>query len=281
MAELRVKGVFGAVVAVVVLAWIAGPALAQPKGKKAPPRVAKKVDVDAAGKALAGADVNRAAEAAADLGKVRSNAALEHLLDALAMGVDPKVSAAALESLAAHASPRSLEIAGHYLSHRNRRVRAAAVAAVGSIDDSRAIEQVLAALRDMQPDVRAAAVAVVKKRKIKRGIEPLIALLKKGDEAPAEALASMADADLALVLGELIGVAPDAVLARTLGLILVRKDFKPEAARVQVVRTIGKIPGTESVEQLTSYIEATPEKPPIQSRREAEAIIEQRLTGGN
>ena len=43
---------------------------------------------------------------------------------------------------------------------------------------------------------------------------------------------------------------------------------------IQVVRALGKVPGSEAVEQLSSYIEKTPEKPPRQSRREAEAIIE-------
>jgi hypothetical protein len=251
------------------------------KGAKGKPAPKVKVDVKVEAAALVAADVPRAAKAAELLGASKDPAALEHLLDALALGLDPKISEAALQSLAQFSSPRAFDVAAQYARHRNRRVRAAAVGVLGSINDERAVALVLAAMRDPHKDVREAAVTVVQLRKLKRGIEPMIALLKKGDEAPAAGLAAMADADLALSLGELIGVAPDAALARTLGLVLMRPDFKPEGARVQVVRTLGKIPGSESVEYLTSYMESIPEKPPRQSRREAEAIIEQRLTGDN
>ena len=36
-----------------------------------------------------------------------------------------------------------------------------------------------------------------------------------------------------------------------------------------------------ALEQLTTYVASIPEKPPRQSRREAEAIVEARLTGGD
>ena len=36
----------------------------------------------------------------------------------------------------------------------------------------------------------------------------------------------------------------------------------------------------DALEQLTTYVASTPEKPPRQSRREAEVLIEQRLAGG-
>jgi hypothetical protein len=58
-----------------------------------------------------------------------------------------------------------------------------------------------------------------------------------------------------------------------------RPDFKPEEARVEVVKALGKIPGNDSLEQLTNYIGAIPEKPPRDSRNEAENIVEARLGG--
>ncbi len=276
---------------VAALALVVGTAHAQPKGKGKKPAAARakpakakpaKVDVKVEAAALVGGDAERAKTAAERLGSVGNPAASEALLAALATGLAPKVAVAALDGLAAHPTMKGYDIiTAMYLSHRDARVRAAAVRAVGALDDSRAVEKVLAALHDLQKNVRAAAVLVIGERKIKRGIEPMMALLKKGDEAPAEAIAAMADADMAMSLGELIGVAPDAVLARCLGLVLMRKDFKPEAARVQVVRTLGKIPSNEAIEQLTSYIDSVPENPPRQSRREAENIVEQRLGGGN
>jgi HEAT repeat protein len=160
-------------------------------------------------------------------------------------------------------------------------VRAAAVAAVGSLDDSRAVTAVLAALTDNDDTVRAAAAKVIGDRGIKTGIEPLLELLKKGDEASGDALAALATPDLAKEVGELIGVAPNAQLSRCLGAILMRPGFKPEEARVEVVRALGKVPGNEALEQLTTYVASVPENPPRQSRREAEAIVEARLTGGD
>jgi len=275
---------FGVVAA---LALTVATAHAAPKGKGKKPAAAKharpaKVDVKVEAAALVGGDATRAETAAKRLGSVRNTAATQALLGALATGLAPKVAVAALDGLAAHPTMQGYDIiTTMYLSHRDARVRAAAVRAVGALDDSRAVEKVLAALHDLQKNVRAAAVAVVGERRIKRGIEPMMALLKKGDEAPAEALAAMADPDMAMSLGELIGVAPDAVLARCLGLVLMRKEFKPEGARVQVVRTLGKIPSNEAIEQLTSYIDSVPENPPRQSRREAESILDQRLGGGN
>lgn len=228
--------------------------------------------------ALMGTDAAAAEKAAVELGSSKdAKAATGVLLDALALGVHPKVAAAALGSLATLERAEAFDTIAFYLTYRDTRVRTAAVTAMGALDDKRADNFVLAALSDSDKKVRAAAADVVSKRKIKRGIEPLMALLQKGDEATAPALAAMADNDLAVALGELIGKAPDAVLARTLGLILMRPSYGPESARVEVVRALGKVPGPEAIEQLSTYVDSIPENPPRQSRREAEATIENRL----
>jgi HEAT repeat protein len=228
--------------------------------------------------ALSGTDVAAAEKAAQELGKSKdAKGAVNVLLDALALGVHPKVAAAALDSLAAHGRVEAFDTVAFYLTYRDTRVRVAAVGAMGSFDDKRADNHILAGLSDTDKKVRAAAANVVAARSIKRGIEPLMALLQKGDESTAPALAAMADNDLAVSLGELIGKAPDAVLARTLGLILMRADYGPESARVEVVRALGKVPGAEAIEQLSTYVDSIPENPPRQSRREAEATIENRL----
>lgn len=276
----------------------AGPAAKKPgPAKKAkPPKKAKpakkpaeaakkpakpvKVDVSAEGKRLLEANPEVAAKAAELLGMTRDAKALVYLLDALALGLHPKVAAAALAATAAHRSVSAFDTAAYYARYRDARVRAAAVEALAAQDDSRAVELVLAALHDGNKTVRAAASRAVAERSIKRGIEPMLELLKRGDDAAVEPLAEMADADLARAVGELIGQAPDALVAATLGAILLKPDFKPEAARVEVVRALGKVPGSDAVEQLTTYIEKTPEKPPRQSRREAESLVEARLTGG-
>jgi HEAT repeat protein len=220
------------------------------------------------------------AEAAAEaLGTSKSPKAVTALLDALAMGLHPRVAAVALEALAKHGKSEAYETVSYYMHHRSARVRSAAVKAMGSLNDKRAKKLVLNALSDSHKSVRAAAASILAASKNKRAIEPLVELIKKGDEASAMALAALANADLARSLGELIGTAPDGLLARCLGGILMRPDFKPEDARVEVVKTLGKIPGNDSLEQLTNYIGAIPETPPRDSRSEAENIVEARLGG--
>lgn len=229
---------------------------------------------------LTSADPVAGVAAARALASSKARGALDQLLDGLASGLHPQVAAAALDAVAAHGKPVAYDTVVFYLHHRTPKVRAAAVRAVAAVGGKRAPAHVLAALRDGHRGVRAAAAKSAAELKLKRATEPLLALLRKGDEAAAPALSALGDVEVARAVGELIGKAPDALVARTLGSILLRADFKPEDARVQVVRALGKVPGNEALEQLTTYVGAVPENPPRQSRREAEAIIEQRLGGG-
>jgi HEAT repeat protein len=257
----------------------APPALAKP-APPAPPAKPAVVDVPAEIKKLYGPDEDKATQGAQRLGDSRDPRALAALLDGLALGLPPKAAAAALLAVTRFKNPGSFDTVAAFLRYRDRRVRAAAVTAMGALDDARAVELVLAALHDTHKEVRAAALDVIEARKIKRSVDIVLDLFKKGDEATARALAAMADADLARVIGEQIGTAPDELVARALGLILLNKEFKGEPARVEVVRTLGKVPGTEAIEQLTTYIESVPANPPRQSRREAEQLVEQRVSGG-
>jgi HEAT repeat protein len=264
--------------AVALMLW-AGPADAQRRSPQPRPAPTVRVDVAAEAAKLAGTDLEAAAAAAAQLGRTRDAAALDALLDALALGMHPRTATAALDAVAAHASVKAFDTATFFVRHRDARVRAAAVRVMGALDDSRAHGAVLAALADGDRAVRAAAAQVAATRKLTRAVVPLMALLQKGDDASAPALAALADPDVARAIGETLGTAPDGLIARALGLILARPDFGPETARVEVVRALGRVPGTDALEQLTSYLDAIPESPPRQSRREAEAIVEQRLSG--
>ncbi len=283
MAHVRMKSVIGqlagAVAALAVFVATPNGAAAQPKKNKA---VKKPVKVNVV-KSIAnlGSDsVDKSAKAAMRLGYTKDARALEALLNRLALGAHPKVLAAALQSVAKHKSAKAHDTIKLYLGYRDSRVRAAAVTAIGSIKQPRTVKPVLHALRDGTKSVRAAACKVIEQRKIRRAIEALLALMKKGDEATASAVAVMANPNLARMVGELIGKAPNAIVARTLGLILLRPSFKPESARVEVVKALGKVPGTDAVEQLSAYLEAIPEKPPRRSRRVAQKYLETRL-GGN
>lgn len=275
-----------AIGALAFVALLAAPALAQDKAKpkrKKPGNndalMMAEVNVASTRTALGGADVDAAIRAATQLARDRSGAGLDALLDALALGLHPLVAGAALDALAARPSPKSLDTLAHYLDHRNPKVRSSAVTALAAIDDKRADKFILATLRDGHESVRAAGAAAVGKRRIKDGVKPLMKLMVKGDESMAVALAAMADADLAKEVAELVGTAPDALIARCLGAMLARPDFKPESARVEVVRALGRVPSQDALEQLSNYVASIPENPPRQSRKEAESIIEKRLEG--
>ncbi len=228
---------------------------------------------------LRSSNVAKAVAAATALGTSKSPKAMGELLDALAMGLHPRVASAALDAVALKAKQDSFDVVSFYMHHRNAKVRSSALRVMGALPDKRAKAMVLAALGDPHKSVRASAAEILAAQNVKKAIEPLMSLLKKGDEAAAPALASLANPDLARAVSELIGQAPDGLLARCLGAILMRPDFKPEEARVEVVKALGKIPGNDSLEQLTNYVGAIPEKPPRASRTEAEQIIEARLGG--
>ncbi len=255
------------------IGWV-GTAAAQPRGAK--PKKGK-VDVAAQKAAFLGADVDKGKAAAIELGKTDDAAAHALLLDGLGTGLHPDVAEVALTSLAAAPRPGDLTTLGRYVRARNTAVRTAAVRALGGQTD--AGPMILEALRDQQATVRAAAAEAVVARKPKGAAEPLLALLDKGELPAAKALAAIADADLARVIGERIGTAPDSALAVSLGDILVRPDFANEAAKVQVVRTLAKLAGPEAITALGDYVDATPATPVKQSRREAEAALKEKLGG--
>ena len=261
-------------------AWAGDPPARKPKKGKAARQAQAQAQVAEAARALAGADLEAAAQAAGVLGADRSAQGLEALLEALSLGLHPQVAVAALDAVAARRSPAALDTLAHYARHRNAKVRARAIAAFGAIDDRRAEKHILAALRDGNGSVRAAAAEVIAARRLTGGVPLLMKLLVAGDEAAAPALAALATPDLARQVAETIGTAPDALVARCLGGILLRPDFKPDTARLEVVRALGRVPGDEALEQLTGYVSSIPENPPRASRREAETLIEARLGGG-
>ena len=239
------------------------------------------IDVPQTRADLFGTDADRATVAAARLGQTRQAGALDALLDALSMGSSPRVAASALESVALHKSAASLDVLLHYAHHRNADVRSKAVLALGGLEDKRAIAAWHEAFSDGDKQVRAAAARIAAARKDASSIDALVTLLQKGDDAAPSALSVVGSADVARRVAELIGEAPDRLVAECLGQILVRPDLGKEEVYVEIVRAIGKIPGDEAVVALTTFISSTPEKPPRQSRREAQVLYEQRLGGEN
>lgn len=273
---------------------LTGPALAQPaappappaakakkaRAKKAPKAAAVKVDLAPAISALNGGNNDAAVKAAATLATSADPAAHEALLDALAFGMPPAVAIAAMNALTAHAAPPDVAALVRYAGHHNPSVRSAAVSALAMYPAPAARKALVGGLRDMNPGVRAAAASAASKAKAKDAVDAMLMLLARGEESASTALAAMADADLARKLGDQLGKVPDAMLAKTLGLVLKRPDFGPDSARVALVRAIGKIQDASAVAALTDYLDATPKNPPRESRQEAQKMVEARLGGG-
>src|SRR5262245_48395175 len=80
--------------------------------------------------ALMSDDSSAAQMAARQLGENKSQAALNALLDGLALGLPSEVAFTALESVARHANAASLPIVLRYAQHRNPELRAQAVGAL-------------------------------------------------------------------------------------------------------------------------------------------------------
>ncbi|HKA91741.1 MAG TPA: HEAT repeat domain-containing protein [Haliangiales bacterium] len=222
-------------------------------------------------------DADRALGAVDKLRRARGAAATDALLDALALGLSPRVALAALDALRERRASAALDVLIRYAHHRDAVARAAATSALGALDDRRAIEAVRAALGDADRTVRAAAGEALAARRDRTVVPALLVLLGKGDEAAVKPLAELANAETAARVGELTGRAPDAVVAQCLGHILLRPDLGPEKTYVEIVRAIGKIPGDDAIVALTGFIGSLPPKSARPAKREAQAIVDERV----
>jgi HEAT repeat protein len=254
-----------------------GVAAAAPRKPKPAPAPGPAIDLAPLRAALVGADLEAAGRAAIALGAVADPAAHDALLEALATGLHPRVAALALAAVASRPAAADAPVLHLYAVHRNPEARAAALVALGGHGgDAASRALVITALGDEEPAVRAAAARAAAAAQIRDAAPRLLALLARGDAGAGPALAAFADADLARRIAELLGQAPDPLLARCLGALLARADFGPDPARVQVVRALAKVPGPEAITALTDYVEVSPARP---SKREAEQALEVRGGG--
>ena len=267
----------GSVVAAVAIAATSVAAAPAKHGKAA--AAAPSAELAAAKAALAAPDVAAATKAVAELAAADSPGAHDILLDALAGGLPPTVAVPALAAISLHPAPADAVTLAWYAKHHDQAVRTAALTALSPYPDKMARTVLLDALGDSRPAIRAAAAAALSKAKAKDAVPRLFVLLGKGDVAAVKALAMMADPELARAIGEQLGQAPDSALASCLGQILLRSDFGPDDARLQVVRALAKINGPDAASALTDYVDKTPPTPPRQSRKEAEGVISARLGG--
>jgi HEAT repeat protein len=143
--------------------------------------------------------------------------------------------------------------------------------------DKRALPPLLSALGDSDAEVRAHAAKLAGERRERGAEDRLVKLLEHRDASSAPALAALATPELAHRLSEKLGSVPDPILCAALGDMLKRSDFGPEPIRVEVVRTLGKVPGADSTTALVEYVAATEKGNPNRpSRLEAQKIIDER-----
>ncbi len=223
--------------------------------------------------AVLGSDIEAAETAAAALGKDGSAAAVRGLLSALSLGLHPKVAVVALEGLGKNARSENFDTLVVYSRNRNQGVRAAAYEALAKIDDERAVARLGYALSDKSPAVRSIAIEHVSRVKDRSAMPALLRLIEAGDLHASRAFGSMGDAEDARKLAERVGSLPDGPLATALGAMLLRKEFGPDGARVQIVRTIAKLRTPVLRNVLNEY--ANQDKVgDRKSRDEASAVLE-------
>jgi HEAT repeat protein len=217
-------------------------------------------------------DPGKAVQAAQKLGAQKH---IEPLLEALSLGVAPRVAGAILDALSACKSERATDAFLRYADNRNADLRKRALAGLFESSDRRAGPRLVMALGDIDGSVRATAAKYAAKRRDKGADEALFKLLERGDPGAAAPLGWIANAEMTRRLAERIGSISDALLAQTLGEVLKRSDVA-DPLRVEVVRTLGKIPGADATTALVEYVAQVPEKQERPSKTEAQKVIEQR-----
>ena len=163
-----------------------------------------------------------------------------------------------------------------YSTNRSPELRKRAVQALGDIQDARVVPLLIAALSDGSGEVRAAAAGALGARREKSAEPALLKLLARQDNAAPAALGAIGGPETTRTIAEMVGNVPDRLVVQTLGELLKRGDFGPDPLRLEVVKTLGKIPGDPALDVLSDYLKATAKDKGRPSSKEATKIIEQR-----
>jgi HEAT repeat protein len=224
------------------------------------------------GKELASEEDDVAIAAARRLGDLGAAGAL---VSALSVGLRPAVAVEALTALDKSKDPRALAVLALYAGNINTPLRLAAVKGLGHLADPKAIEVLLDRLGDGQPQVRAAAAEALAARKVARAERRLFALVSRNDAGAAGPLGTLLTPSAVPQLAELHGRIDDSVLATAMGEFLKRPDV-PDRLRVDVVRTVGRLPGASATAALVEYLASVPDKDQRPSKEEAQRLLDQR-----
>jgi HEAT repeat protein len=225
-----------------------------------------------AAEGLASEDDDAAIAAARKLGDSGGTVAL---VAALSVGLRPAVAAEALAALGKGKDPKVVPVLMLYAGNINLPVRLAAVKALGQHGDPKVIDLLLERLGDSQPQVRAAAGEALAARKVARAEKRLFLLVARNDAAAAGPLGTLMSPSAIPQLSELHGRIDDNVLATALGEFLKRPEV-PDRLRVDVVKTVGRLPGAVATAALVEYLASIPDKDRRPSKDEAQRMLDQR-----
>lgn len=251
-------------------------AWAAPRARKPPSGLAAEILAQLRAE-LASERDDVAAAAARRLGEIGGPEAVEPLVSALAVGVSPLVAAEALAALGALRDGRAVPVLLMYAGNMNVPVRVAAVKALGALSDPRVAEVLIDRLGDAAAPVRAAAAEALAARKERRAEKRLLALVTKNDLGAAGPLGVLIAPDAVPRLAELQGRVDDEVLATALGEFLKRPEI-PDRLRLDVVRTVGRLPGAGATAALVEYLASVPETENRPSKEEAQKLLDRRGT---
>lgn len=218
---------------------------------------------------------DRAMAAARRLGELGGSGAADALVAALTVGMRPTVAIDALNALGKLRDPRALPVLAIFAGNVNEPVRLAAVKALGQLSGDASTTILLERLGDGVPAVRAAAAEALGERKEVRAEKRLFLLVARNDPGAAGPLGAVIAPDSVPRLAELHGRIDDGVLATALGEFLKRKQV-PDRLRLDVVRTVGKLPGADATAALVEYLAAVPEGEKRPSQEEAQKLLDQR-----
>jgi HEAT repeat protein len=241
---------------------------------KAPPKMTAS-ELDKLSADLVDEDDQKVINGATRLAEVGGDEALERILEVLAAGTYPRVAPDLLDAVGKFKNPKSLQILVMYSGNLNFRVRSAAVKAIAALSEPRVVEILLERLGDPHPEVRTIAAEALAERKEARSVNRLFLLFKRNDAGAAGPLGRLADLDMAPKIAELRGAVTDANLAVALGELL-KRPGAPDRLRLDIVRTIGRIPGADATTALVEFVGSLDPKDNSPSHGEAQTLIDQR-----
>jgi len=247
---------------------------AEAAGVKPPPRLTAS-ELDKLSADLIDENDQKVINAATRLAEVGGDEALDRILEVLAAGTYPRVAPDLLDAVAKFKNPKSLHILVMYSGNLNFRIRIAAIKAIAGLSEPRVVEILLERLGDPHAEVRAIAAEALAERKETRSVARLFLLFKRNDAGSAGPLGRLAELDMAPKIAELRGAVTDANLAVALGELL-KRPGAPDRLRLDIVRTIGRIPGADATTALVEFVGSLDPKDNSPSHGEAQTLVDQR-----